>query len=136
MTDTELVHQCPDCGQTFPTGQSLGGHKSAAHRDRSDRKVICPECRKMYTAGVGMGLHRRKMHGVIGTRHSGGRKLAVVPQQQELASIPDWTVDDIFGSTIHELFPTGMIPVDKVAVLLAWRDATQQMLTAVLGDNR
>jgi hypothetical protein len=53
-----------------------------------------------------------------------------------LASIPDWTVDDIFTAALVELFPTGMIPVGKVAVLLAWREATQRMLTALDEDTR
>lgn len=48
-----------------------------------------------------------------------------------------WTVDDIVLPVVEQLAqPRGLVPVDVLAAIFVWRDATAAMLTAVTSRNR
>jgi len=62
-------------------------------------------------------------------------------QVEQPAPIPrhvgPWEVDDIVLPVVAQLAqPKGVVPVDLLAAIFVWRDATAAMLTAVNGPKR
>jgi hypothetical protein len=53
------------CGETFKTGQGLGGHVASRHRrcDAADERwYACTDCGETFNSGKGLGGHRAGRH--------------------------------------------------------------------------
>jgi len=83
-----------------------------------------PDCGKEVTD---VAQHLRKRHGIT------GKTAAVVPVDPDPVEQPRWTADHIVLPVVTELAggKKGAVPVNKLASIFEWRDATQKMLDQV-----
>lgn len=150
--------QCPECDAQVSATQ-LSAHRRTQHgvtptgvgRPRNGPKISkgpfsCDFCGKVMGSRDTARHHVRDSHGdpgpwrdymtPVGEQSPNG--LATVEREVSTPRhVGPWTVDDIVLPVVEQLAaPRGMIPVAHLAAILAWRDATSAMLSAVTGPNR
>jgi hypothetical protein len=123
---SEVMHECPvpGCTRAFPSKNGLQGHM-IAHRP----PVMCPECGREYKTPGALGNHRKTEHGIEGTTPASVAGRAKTRAKRN-GSAPVH-VDDVFGSVLQVLWPSGTMPIAAVIPLLQWREATQDFLDQV-----
>lgn len=143
---------CPDCGMQVGATQ-LTAHRKAVHGYVPVRRGRPPNVKRLlwrcdldgrkYGTDSAMRKHFRSDHPdhggtwrdvatQIGERQPSSKGLATVDHHVQHDPRSPWVVDDIVLPVVEQLAsPGGMVPVAHLAAILAWRDATAVMLSAV-----
>ena len=121
-------YRCAICGGVY---RNPGSHVDQRHPDNATRPVVGRVMLRIDDGDEGVGGVGRPANGVdvLETLHDIEEARTKVPRH-----VGPWEVDDIVLPVVEQLAaPRGLIPVAHLAAILAWRDATAVMLSAVTG---
>lgn len=116
-------YRCELCGHIFRNPSS---HIQQAHPEHTHDRPYVGRWVTRVEDGPDAGGSRAGQQVDVLTRH------AVRHTRPTPVDHGPWEVDDVVLPVVKQLAaPSGLIPVDHLAAILAWRDATAVMLSAV-----